>query len=186
MAETLRRSKLLQAITYFATRTTHCGKAKLYWLLYLLDFKVYGASSLPVTGLDYYASADGPVPLALDDERACPGQDFVQQFQVNNLVLSNGCRLLSLHARGPFEPSLFSQLERRDLDLLGRVHADCTADQIREKPFLPAEPWRQAYEMSDREFELIDYRLTLPRREAHLGVPGSAGAHNADPWQAGR
>lgn len=168
MAETLRRSKLLQAMTYFATRTTHCGKSKLYWLLYLLDFKVYAATSLPVTGLDYYASADGPVPLALDEEIAYPEQDFVQQFQVNNLVLSNGCRLLSLHARGPFDPTIFTRLERSDLDLLGRVHADGTAEQIEERRFLPTEPWRHTYEMSDREFELIDYRLALPRDPAYI------------------
>ena len=186
MAESLRRSKLLQAMTYFATRTTHCGKAKLYWLLYLLDFRVYGATSLPVTGLEYYASADGPVPLALEDELASPDQDFVQQFQLNNLVLSNGCRLLSLHARGPFDPTLFTQLERRDLDLLGRVLADCPADRIEERRFLPTEPWRQTYELSEREFALIDYRLAVPGDSLALDAVTVAGVQVLRPVPGGR
>ncbi len=177
MAETLRRSKLLQAMTFFATRTSHCGKDKLYWLLYLLDFKIYAATSVPVTGLEYFASAAGPVPLALDDEMANPAQDFVQQFKVDNLMLTNGCRLLSLTPRGPFDPAPFTALERIDLEVLGAVHALTPADSMAELPFLPTEPWRQTYESAGQEFELIDYRLarTRPFVAAGLLAPGALG-----------
>jgi len=32
------REKLINAIVYFASNTQHCGKVKLFKLLYLLDF----------------------------------------------------------------------------------------------------------------------------------------------------
>lgn len=169
MAESLRRIKLLQAITYFVTRTTHCGKAKLYWLLFLLDFRIYAQTKLPVTGLDYYASIDGPVPLALDQELDSPAYDFVEQFHVDNLVLGHGRKLLSLHARGPFEAAVFTDLEHATLQLLATVHAGTQATEIRELSFLPAEPWRVTYEGAVREFEPIDYALAVPRP---LPVPG--------------
>ena len=156
------RAKLLQAVTYFVTRTTLCGKSKLYWLLYLLDFKGYAACARSVTGLDYNAGADGPVPLRLDGELAAPEHDFVERFHIDNLTLANGRRLLTLHARLPFDGSPFDELERSTLHLLATVHAATDAGAISERAFLPTEPWRSVYERSVRELEPIPYRLARP------------------------
>lgn len=162
MAESMRRTKLLQAMTYYVGRTTQCGKAKLYWLLYLLDFKNYAATTSSVTGLDYYAGVDGPVPLALDRELDSPDYDFVEQFHFDNLVLRNGRRLLTLHARGPFEAAVFTDFERATMHLLVTVLGQVHAGAIAEDAFLPGTPWRRTYEAATRELEPIDYRLVLP------------------------
>lgn len=154
-----RRAKLLGALTYFSTRTAYFGTSKLYWLLYLLDFRVYSATRSPVTDLEYYAGADGPVPLALDDELAAPGQDFVRSFDLGNLVLANGSRLLSLTSRQPFDPTPFSALEQTHLDFISAALASTPAGDIDERYFLPTEPWRTTYENASRELELVDYRL---------------------------
>ena len=162
MVGTVSRIKLLQAITYFVSHTTHCGKAKLYWLLYLLDFKVYAAIAKPVTGLDYYASIDGPVPLALDRERDSPGYDFVEQFHIENLVLEHGRTLLTLRARGPFEPGVFSEFELSTMNYVATMHQHSIARSIVEKALLPSEPWRSTYESATRDLAPVDYRLARP------------------------
>lgn len=62
------REKLINAIVYFATNTQHCGKVKLFKLLYLLDFAHFRQTGRSVTGLDYHAWKMGPVPLDLMQE----------------------------------------------------------------------------------------------------------------------
>lgn len=162
MTDYSRREKVLQAITYFVTQTSHCGKAKLYWLLYLLDFKSYAVTLDSVTGLEYYASADGPVPLALEHELNAPREDFVRQFHLDNLVLANGRRMLSLRAQRPFDGAALRGAEASTLFLVARIHADHRATEIGERDLLPTEPWLTTYHRASREFELIDYALARP------------------------
>ncbi len=162
MVGTVSRIKMLQTITYFISHTKQCGKAKLYWLLYLLDFKVFAAIARPVTGLEYFASVDGPVPVLLDRELDAPHYDFVEQFHIDNLVLDHGLRLLTLHARGPFEPAVFSEFELMTMRQLAKIHESTVARSIVEKALLPTEPWRSTYEGATRELAPIDYHLARP------------------------
>lgn len=53
---------------YFASNTRHCGKVKLFKLLYLLDFDHFREAARSVTGLEYRACKMGPVPLELLQE----------------------------------------------------------------------------------------------------------------------
>ena len=62
------REKLINAVVYFASNTRHCGKVKLFKLLYLLDFAHFRETGRSVTGLDYLAWKMGPVPFALMQE----------------------------------------------------------------------------------------------------------------------
>ncbi|MGE0031403.1 MAG: type II toxin-antitoxin system antitoxin SocA domain-containing protein [Steroidobacteraceae bacterium] len=62
------REKLVNAIVYFADNTRYCGKTKLFKLLYLLDFHHFRDVGRSVTGLDYHAWKNGPVPFALVQE----------------------------------------------------------------------------------------------------------------------
>jgi Antitoxin SocA-like, Panacea domain len=59
------REKLINVVVYFASNTRHCGKVKLFKLLYLLDFTHFRETGRSVTGLDYRAWKMGPVPLEL-------------------------------------------------------------------------------------------------------------------------
>ena len=62
------REKLINAVVYFASNTRHCGKVKLFKLLYLLDFAHFRETGRSVTGLDYRAWKMGPVPFELMQE----------------------------------------------------------------------------------------------------------------------
>ena len=68
MISTHHREKLIHAIVFFAKKTRHCGKTKLFKLLYLLDFDHFRETGRSVTGLKYYAGEMGPVPVALAEE----------------------------------------------------------------------------------------------------------------------
>ncbi len=62
------RKKLINAIVHLASNTRHCGKIKLFKLLYLLDFTHFREAGRGVTGLDYRAWKLGPVPVELMQE----------------------------------------------------------------------------------------------------------------------
>ena len=62
------REKLINVIVFFASNTEHCGKVKLFKLLYLFDFVHFRQTGRSVTGLDYRAWKMGPVPLELMQE----------------------------------------------------------------------------------------------------------------------
>ena len=62
------REKLIQAIVYLSDNTRHCGKIKLFKLLYLLDFEHFRQTGHSVTGMEYRAWKMGPVPIELVQE----------------------------------------------------------------------------------------------------------------------
>jgi len=65
MIKTHEREKLINAMVFFAENTRHCGKIKLFKLLYLLDFEHFKETGRPVTGMEYRAWEKGPVPHEL-------------------------------------------------------------------------------------------------------------------------
>lgn len=76
------REKLIHAIVFFATNTQHCGKVKLFKLLYLLDFAHFRQTGRSVTGLDYRAWKMGPVPLELMQEWDQLEADMAQAIEI--------------------------------------------------------------------------------------------------------
>lgn len=70
------RRRLLNAVVFFAQKTMHCDKAKLFKLLYMLDFEHFRMTGLSVTGADYAAWKFGPVPEVLQEELEDPDPDF--------------------------------------------------------------------------------------------------------------
>ena len=68
MLITHHRTKLINAIIYFANNTKYCGTTKLYKLLFLFDFMCFKKTGKKVTNLNYYAWKNGPVPIDLFHE----------------------------------------------------------------------------------------------------------------------
>ncbi|MBB3223308.1 type II toxin-antitoxin system antitoxin SocA domain-containing protein [Pseudoduganella umbonata] len=68
MKPAISRSRLRNAIVFFAKNTESCGKIKLFKLLYLLDFEHFRQTGKSVTGFDYEAWKFGPVPVKLMQE----------------------------------------------------------------------------------------------------------------------
>lgn len=68
MISSIQRSRLTNAIVFFAKHTEACGKIKLFKLLYMLDFEHFKQTGKSVTGLNYEAWKFGPVPVELMNE----------------------------------------------------------------------------------------------------------------------
>src|SRR5436190_1617210 len=68
MSADRKREKLVNAALYFAQNTEHFGLVKLFKLLYFLDFEHYKDIGRSVTGLEYEAWEQGPVPAKLNRE----------------------------------------------------------------------------------------------------------------------
>ncbi|HJV25333.1 MAG TPA: Panacea domain-containing protein [Aromatoleum sp.] len=64
----LNRNRLINAVVFFAANVRHCGKIKLFKLLYLLDFEHFRQTGKSVTGVEYQAWKFGPVPIELMEE----------------------------------------------------------------------------------------------------------------------
>lgn len=76
------RNRLINAIIFFAENTRHCGKIKLFKLLYLLDFEHFRQTGKSVTGFEYQAWKFGPVPVELMEEWEGLGQDLAKAVHI--------------------------------------------------------------------------------------------------------
>jgi uncharacterized phage-associated protein len=76
------RSRLINAVIFFAEKTQYCGKIKLFKLLYLLDFEHFRQTGKSVTGYEYQAWKFGPVPIELMEEWEELSDDLAQAVHI--------------------------------------------------------------------------------------------------------
>lgn len=76
------RNRLINAVVFFAENVRHCGKIKLFKLLYLLDFEHFRQTGKSVTGVDYQAWKFGPVPLELMEEWDDMSEDLARVVHI--------------------------------------------------------------------------------------------------------
>lgn len=76
------RSRLINAVVFFAENVQHCGKIKLFKLLYLLDFEHFRQTGKSVTGVEYQAWKFGPVPIELMEEWDDMSEDIARVVHI--------------------------------------------------------------------------------------------------------
>jgi uncharacterized phage-associated protein len=155
------RKKLIYAMIYFLTNTNSCGKTKLLKLLYFLDFTHFRETGESVTGLDYYAWKQGPVPKSLfyelsDPERMKP--DMMEA--VEKIENKQGSNFFELKPKIIFNDKLYTSRELKILNNLSETFKNMPADEIVEKTHLSRSPWAKTIEKLG-EGELIDYMLIV-------------------------
>lgn len=155
------REKLINAIVYFAQNTRHCGKVKLFKLLYLLDFAHFREAGRSVTGLDYQAWKLGPVPLDLMQEWDQLEPDLAAAVDIRPEQVID-------HHRERVVPKVefdSSHFTRRELRLMGQLAArhreDFTLPLI---GFTHAErgPWAKIWDGGRGKNERIPYAIAIP------------------------
>jgi uncharacterized phage-associated protein len=155
------RQKLIQTIVFFATNTRHCGKVKLFKLLYLLDFAHYRETGLSVTGLDYNAWKLGPVPEPLMQEWEQLGPDLAAAVTIEPERVIDHVRETVVPKVG-FDDSLFTKRELRLMrELAGRFRDEMTQPMVN---YTHAErgPWDKIWDSGRGSFERIPYSLAVP------------------------
>lgn len=155
-----RREKLLNAIVYFVQNTKFVGTVKLFKLLYFFDFEHYRQAGRSVTGLDYYAMQNGPVPCALLDE-------IKAGFSKNNKIVAveekpHGGR--EFRALKDFKSSYFTPRELEIMETLVKLFVNEKANKMISYSHHPDLPWKKVFRNGAGRRELIPYQLILQSR----------------------
>lgn len=158
------REKLLNAIVFFCKKTKHCHTLKLFKLLNFLDFEHYRQTGRTVTGLDYKAWPQGPVPSELWHEmQKAPRQDllaalgiFTERDEITNKVLRR-----DLKPKKQFDPKYFSKRELAIMDRLAEFFADTKGDDMSEFSHMRGLPWRKVWEGGKGNGKKIPINLAL-------------------------
>ena len=155
------RSKLLNAIVYFAQNVQNLERVKLAKLLYLLDFTVFAECNKNVTGLDYFAWENGPVPVSLFNELDTPKPDLMRKISFNPVKTSDG-GILVIEAKTDFDSTAFTNFEFLTIKELAEKYNDALAkDMLDDMQAYPIDPWAMVYYNDENPFGRIPYEYSL-------------------------
>jgi uncharacterized phage-associated protein len=167
------RTKLINAVVYFAANTHYCGKVKLFKLLYLLDFGHFREAGRSVTGLDYLAWRLGPVPLELAQEWEQLQADLAAAIDIVPERVIDYTRERVV-AKAKFDDSQFTPRELRLMDELAAKYRDEVTKPLISFTHAERGPWDKIWDNGRGANERIPYRLAVtdtdPNRDAILGA----------------
>lgn len=155
------REKLINTVVYFASNTRHCGKVKLFKLLYLLDFNHFREAGRSVTGLDYRAWKTGPVPLKLMQEWEELEADMATAISI---VPERVIRFIRerVAPKVAFDDSLFTRRELRLMHDLSTNFADELTEPLVGFTHEERGPWDKIWDSSKGNNARIPYSLAVP------------------------
>ena len=163
MIITRHREKLINTIIYFAKQTKHCGKTKLLKLLYFLDFYHFKQTAKSVTGLEYFAWEQGPVPKELFEELS--GNMKVDLKDAISLASTEDFQ--KIVPKKKFNEDYFTNREKKLLKDLSDVFRDAKAEEMVEVSHLRNEPWDKTLKEKGPR-QKIDYMLSIDDEENSL------------------
>jgi len=161
------REKLLNALVYFSKNTRSCGKTKLFKLLYFLDFIHFRETGKSVTGLNYYAWENGPVPQDLFFELEQPDADLKETVALLKQSGDEDDKLCRVIAKKPFDPKFFSKRELKIMGNLAFVFQDALAKDMVEITHLAGTPWDKTIKEKGHR-KRIDYSLAVDGSKGSL------------------
>lgn len=163
MIITRHREKLINAIIYFAKETKHCGKTKLLKLLYFLDFYHFKQTAKSVTGLEYFAWEQGPVPKELFEELS----GNMKADLKDAISLASTEDFQKIVPKKKFNEDYFTNREKKLLKDLSYVFRDAKAEEMVEVSHLRNEPWDKTLKEKGPR-QKIDYMLSIDDEENSL------------------
>jgi uncharacterized phage-associated protein len=163
------REKLINAVVYFASNTRHCGKVKLFKLLYLLDFNHFRETGRSVTGLDYRAWPLGPVPLALMQEWEELEADMATAISIVPERVIDFIRELVV-PKVAFDDSLFTRRELRLMHELSTNFADELTKPLIGFTHEERGPWDKIWDSGRGNNDRIPYSLAVPDSDPNRDV----------------
>lgn len=140
MIITHHREKLINAIIYFVNHTKYCGITKLMKLLYFLDFYHFKLTGTSVTGLDYFAWDQGPVPREAHSELSGKKMKPDMEKSIKRTEFEDR-HFLKFSAKKKFDPEYFSDRELQILENMSFIFKDAKAEDMVEITHLKEKPW---------------------------------------------
>lgn len=160
MISTHHREKLIHAIVFFAKKTRHFGKTKLFKLLYLLDFDHFRETGRSVTGLKYYAWEMGPVPVALAEEWDEFEPDLKAAIKIKRERLFSFSRQ-KVSPGIEFDDSYFSKRELRLMEKIEKQYHNHIAKDMVDVTHAENSAWQKVWAGGKGRNEHINYQLSL-------------------------
>lgn len=171
----LNRSRLLNAVVFFAENVRACGKIKLFKLLYLLDFEHFRQTGKSVTGVEYQAWKFGPVPVELMEKWEDMDEDLGRLIHIEpekiidhtrlNVVVNSGVR---------FAPDDFTPRQLRIMEALVARFRDTYSDKMIDVTHEQNGAWDTIWQDGRGAYRVIPYELAVgedvPEREALLSI----------------
>jgi len=165
------RTKLINAIVFFAQNTQHCGKVKLFKLLYLLDFAHFRETGRSVTDLDYRAWKMGPVPLPLIQEWDQLEPDLATAVDIVPERVIDYVRERVV-AKVGFDEGAFTKRELRMMTALANRFRDELTKPLINFTHAERGPWDKIWDGGRGNNDRIPFSLAIadddPNREAVL------------------
>lgn len=171
----LNRSRLLNAVVFFAENVHACGKIKLFKLLYLLDFEHFRQTGKSVTGVEYQAWKFGPVPVELMEKWEDMDENLGRLIHIEpekiidhtrlNVVVNSGVR---------FDPDDFTPRQLRIMEALVARFRDTYSDKMIDVTHEQNGAWDTIWQDGRGAYRVIPYELAVgedvPEREALLSI----------------
>lgn len=160
------REKLFHAVIYFAQNTWYCHKLKLIKLLYHLDFEHFKETGRSVTGLEYTAYREGPVPFDLFKSIE-PGHNTFEMneffYTKNEHFTNKRGRCLHVIPIKDFNEKIFSKRQLELLEEIARKYKAKTSNQMSKSTHGPNSPWSKTMQS-----QVINYMLALEEGKKSL------------------
>ena len=164
MIETRNRERLINALIYFSQETLYAGKTKLFKLLYSMDFEHYRETGRSVTGLNYKAWDQGPVPDDLFREMKMPEKDFNLALRKRIKKYQNGYEGEEYEPQVDFDEIYFSPFQLDLLEKLSKKYFRATAAQMSKESHEAFGCWDKVYNIDKNASGDIPYGLILDRQ----------------------
>jgi uncharacterized phage-associated protein len=162
------RQRLLQAVVFFASRTQHCGKIKLFKLLYLLDFEHFRQTGKSATGLDYAAWKFGPVPIELMEEWEDLGPDLAALVHiVGEQVFDHERQAVKVNEGVEFDPEPFSPRQLRIMQALADEHRPAFSPKMIDVTHAQNGAWDRVWQDGKGAHRPIPYELAIGEADPH-------------------
>jgi uncharacterized phage-associated protein len=168
------REKLINAIIYFLRETRHAHTLKLFKLLNFADFEHFRQTGRTITGLQYRALPQGPVPTSLLDEFKKGGapdlRAAIQLFEIRDEITDDLLRR-DLKPRVGFDPRHFSKREQRILALVAEFFRELKGEDMSEFSHGQRKPWRSVFSNGEGQGKLISPELSFDSDPLMHNVP---------------
>lgn len=165
------RQKLINAIIYFAQNTAHCGKIKLFKLLYLLDFQHFQETGKSVTGFDYQAWKFGPVPVKLMEEWESFGEDLLNAVHIESeKVYDFERQSVKVNPGISFDESEFTPRQLRIMKSLSEAYKDTFSPVMIDVTHAQNGAWDKVWQNGKGAFDPIPYDLAVPEDDPDRSI----------------
>lgn len=179
MVQDRQRDKLINAILFFAHRTRYLGKTKLFKLLYLTDFEHFRQTGRTVTGLQYHAWENGPVPTLLWSQWDQRPLDLDQAITIEPVQVFDYSRQ-EVKPRVNFDASEFTKRELRIMETFAGQYRDVKSPDLIDVTHTENGAWAKVWQHGEGNNNVIPTELALAEDDRDRErVLGNAEEHRA-------